>query len=408
MTFQQGRPKLAPYTGVLLYAEDVWDDDPAYNLETIGPGSGRYDPHIAMCGYITSGSSQRTYIETPNTVSVQGSFALLQDLQIYDIPFNQNAKLMSWGHFLQNLSITDAIWHLLQNHTAYADWHDLTLAQNEQQFQGLRAAHGALWAALKTMTDNEFYFLFSDKGGGLHAEPDRCMNGFQWWASRYFLFPPGQPNFTDDNHYVDQASGQVYEPPVHFSDVPWTDPADPTQSFDVSSDYISLQVAIRRKANVSYVKFIASKADGTLQAVATYPPDGVTGGPSYPTSALGQWIVNTSTYIDDTRFSWDWLWQVAYRLFLKSNALFPTVEIQALGRVAGLDLNDLFWVTGTDPSNEATLARAPYTVNAISYTLDLTKQATSTTVQGDAMTYDGTTVTAPQYVPGSYANYAGS
>jgi hypothetical protein len=84
------------------------------------------------------------------------------------------------------------------------------------------------------------------------------------------------------------------------------------------------------------------------------------------------------------------------------------VEIQALGRVAGLDLNDLFWVTGTDPSNEATLARAPYTVNAISYTLDLTKQATSTTVQGDAMTYDGTTVTAPQYVPGSYANYAGS
>jgi hypothetical protein len=239
----------------------------------------------------------------------------------------------------------------------------------------------------------------------------------QWLL--YFFGPNAVPVVQDIVGGPIRDLSALLGPPIaaHFSDVPIFDSGTvaPSGLFpwvaqnwpqDLSVRPIDIQVEENYSAHTAFVKLIGTVAASQAVWSAWYPTDTFDANGIMKTNTPGgTWNVQDSFLLPDITIannkwlSWQYLWEIARRLYLVANSVYST-QID-IGLSSWLRLNDIFLLTRQNAGTGPKFSAMPFYTTSITINIDLAQSSWRTTVQGSPITNYGISpiITPPYPVP---------
>ena len=213
--------------GVILWLEQTWGVDDSRELgtqKTLGvSGLERtYDPRICFVGYVV-GDTVRVDPETHDvTFSARTAEYFLQQMRITEQVYLDSSK-SGFGHVIANLTIRDAVNHLMYRHTNYATWHSAwcwrETSPGPNYMDRITLNEGTIWQALSDCARNEFGRLQASRDSRVTIYPDLNIRGITWWGA---MEPPEFP--LDSQNILDISVDETPPDRVGYVELTSSDP----------------------------------------------------------------------------------------------------------------------------------------------------------------------------------------
>ena len=306
--------QLDGYLPVVIYADFFYETRyGVWERRALGPnwraGDYRDDPRIIFSGYIQKESIRVAYDTSTVTFVARTADMILEQLQsgtygFFDHPSNGS------GIIFNDLQTHDVLRHMVQEHSSFADWHDLRFVQDATdmgfypslEYKDWTWNQGVYWANIVDTAANQFEHAYVSNHGELFVTYDRNM----WQPNMYErTFPMG----TIDARQVRMGPENGPISVITASPIPDCDYVIPLGEIAIEG---------RMAQGVSYYKIIGSLSFSNEEWGADYPRGA-------PRAASGRWVLDSGRYLsDDFRQQfWDEIfWQWACRGYAAANARY--------------------------------------------------------------------------------------
>lgn len=310
-------------------------------------------------------------------------------------------------------------------------------------YSNLTANEGTVWDACNTLAANEFANIWCQRDGSICIGPTYSMRGYELmnqptnnsYLALSNILSAGElngdttkgarlafllnlfgcnplPVAKDLPWQTPRDLSQLIGPPIvgHFSDVPIYDTGQSSSASglfpwtsanwpqDLSIRPLSTNVAENYTNRAAFVKLVATVANAQAVWAAWYPTNtfDATGLMKLNVPA-GAWTVQDNFLLADATIangknagyslSWVYLWEMARRIYLASNAQY-TVSME-LGMANWLRLHDTFLFTRQNAQDGPKLRNAPFYVTDITFNINLDQQQWTTSVKAMPVTSFG-------------------
>jgi hypothetical protein len=352
------------YIPVVVYADFFYETSyGVWERKELGPnwraGDYRDDPRIIFSGYLQKESIRVGYDNSTVTFTARTADMILEQLQSGTYGF-WDYVMDGSGLLCHDLQTHDVIRHMLQEHSNFADWHDLRCAQDATdhgfypslEYKDWTWNQGVFWSNVTDIAANQFEHAYVSNHGELFVTYDRNM----WNANMYErTYPMGsidarQVRMGPENDPISIVSASP------ISDLPYIVPLD-------------ISVEGRLSQGVSYYKVIGSLSFHNEEWGADYPRGA-------PRAASGRWVLDSGRYLSDDFREQFWnqiFWHWACRGYAAANARYDITI--TLGMHTYWRIQDIVELRYADPQGRVVFAASsPHTnyfeVTSISYDIN--------------------------------------
>lgn len=252
----------------------------------------RDDPRIIFSGYLDKNTLDINHDGSTATFEARGADLILEQMQTSAWGFFESAYDGS-GIVYNDLNTASVIQHMLQEHSNFADWHDLRLfydiydappesgkaiSSPQMEYKDWTFNQGMYWSNIRDMAENQFERAWVTHQGALCVMPDRNM----WKPEVYYRRPDSLlARLPLEQDPVGMITGALLV----------TQEGEP---IDTATACIPMTIKVTERLSqaVSYYKIIASLSYGNEEWGADYPKD-------KPAPASGKWVLVQGKYYSD-------------------------------------------------------------------------------------------------------------
>lgn len=294
LSFLLNAKTLQGYIPVVVYADTYFET--AYGQwerKTIGPNwqidgfdyyDLRDDPRIIFSGYLDKNTIDISHDGSTASFDARGADLMLEQMQTSSWGFFESAYDGS-GIVYNDLNTASVILHMLQEHSNWADWHDIklfydiydapaesgkTVGSPSMEYKDWTFNQGMYWSNIRDTASNQFERAWVTNQGALCVMPDRNMWSPDIWYRRPDSLLVRLPL---EQNPVGAIVGKVQD----------------RATYPGGCIPLNLKVGKRLSQTVSYYKIIASLSYNNEEWGADYPKGA-------PAPASGKWVLVQGKY----------------------------------------------------------------------------------------------------------------
>jgi len=195
-----GVPEMSIHRGMLIWTEDYWGG----TKETFG---GYKYPQGLFYGYVRGRDFKHDGDRDTVTYTLESPSMFLRG-EVQNTRWGQSAA--TGVHSVADFRPIDALWHLLQTHTNFCQYHGVVLWYDQNYISNLQIDKADLWTIIEDVAERTFGIAFCDRYGELKVVPHQVIRGQEWWGT------PDPIMEFDEGMFLDL---ELHKP----SEIPWID-----------------------------------------------------------------------------------------------------------------------------------------------------------------------------------------
>ena len=168
-----GVPELALHRGMLIWAEDYW----AGTEDTFG---GYKYPQGLFYGYVKERHFKQDGDRDIATYTLESPSLFLRG-EVQNTSWAESAA--TGVHSVADFRPIDALWHLLQTHTNFCQYHGVVLWYDQNTISNLQIDRADMWTIIEDVAERTFGIAFCDRYGELKVVPHQVIRGQEWWGT---------------------------------------------------------------------------------------------------------------------------------------------------------------------------------------------------------------------------------
>lgn len=345
------------YIPVVVYVDTYYETTRwSWERKALGPnwheGAYRDDPRILFSGYLDRESVKANHDLDVVTFEARTADLMLEQMQSGTYGFFADAMNGS-GLIFDSLQTHDVARHMLQEHSTFADWHDVRFNQGTTDmgfdpgliYKDWTWNQGVYWSNIRDMAANQYEHAYVSNHGAVFLTWDRNM-----W----------KPNMYERGTVQKVHQGPENLPLSVLS-------AEPIYG-EASCVPLEINVAGVLSQQVSYYKIIGSLSFQNEEWGADHPKGA-------PRAASGRWVLEQGKYFSDhdrDHFWNDILWHWAVRGYALANMRYRITAV--FGMHTYWRFQDIIEVIFTDDQGRVAFTRGSqhnwFEVDGISYDIN--------------------------------------